>query len=341
MQKWQSGSDLGLENIDRRWKQPIARAPVRLLGVINRLDLAELKSLGAGRNDGVMCGAEVRFVYAALKPPKPGSMPYLNLIVEFVLPCLAKPAFHAYAARWNDLRSLPGPAPGSPYYRSLESLLTATTRYAYAVRLRVSMLDDDVWDVHQYAFQRDGLAPGLLSRQPNAAKVTCDPRSPFSGYVQSNLRQILASQYSIPPPLAAKIERLSVLSPALTLAPLIGGTYSESARYSLSVNSCMGCHGVETGTQFNHLQYRERGDSSRLSNFLAGTSNDVVTNQPWPPGAPPLDCVDGAHGNVRFFNDLVRRHLFLNIALRLAPAAQDAVWRRALDQAGLTALQTH
>ena len=336
MQAWQS--DQGLGGLDLRWKQPITQAPVRLLGVINRLDLAELKSRGVDRNDGAMCGAEVRFVYAALSSLQAG---YLNLIVEFVLPCISKPAFHAYAARWNDLRTLPGPAPGSPYYRSLEWLLTEATGHANCVRLRVSMRNDNVWDVHQFAFQSKGLARQLLFRQPNVGKVSCDPRSLFSGFVQNNLPQILASQYSIPAPLGAQIERLSPILAALTLAPGIGGAYYERARYSLSINSCLGCHGIETGTQFNHLQYRRRGESSRLSNFLAGPSQDVVTDQPWSPGAPPLACVNGTHGDVRFFNDLVRRHLFLNIARRLDPAAPDVVWRRALDTTGLTALQTH
>jgi hypothetical protein len=74
---------VAMDDFDPAWRQrdanySLAKAPVRLLAVVNRVDLGLV-------GNGEVCGAEVRFVYAALpvltaKRAPEGRRPFLSRI---------------------------------------------------------------------------------------------------------------------------------------------------------------------------------------------------------------------------------------------------------------------
>jgi hypothetical protein len=101
-------------------QQKVDNIPLRLLAVANRLDLGRIVSDKNSKAPapiicpkGLICGAELHFVYAgALRPGQQDSSlgdgaPYLNLILEFQLPPLSKKDFQELAWLWIGLYELP------------------------------------------------------------------------------------------------------------------------------------------------------------------------------------------------------------------------------------------
>jgi len=68
------------------------------------------------------------------------------------------------------------------------------------------------------------------------------------------------------------------------------GINNLEARFNLAVNTCNGCHSVETGTTFLQISPRFPGNEASLSGFLTGTT-----------------VFDPFAGVQRSFNDLGRR----------------------------------
>jgi hypothetical protein len=59
------------------------------------------------------------------------------------------------------------------------------------------------------------------------------------------------------------------------------GINNPEARHKFSLNTCDGCHGAETGTEFLHVFPRVVGEQSRISGFLNGiTVEDPTTGEP-------------------------------------------------------------
>jgi hypothetical protein len=59
------------------------------------------------------------------------------------------------------------------------------------------------------------------------------------------------------------------------------GINNPEARHKFSLNTCDGCHGAETGTEFLHVFPRVVGEQSRISGFLNGiTVEDPITGEP-------------------------------------------------------------
>ena len=80
-----------------------------------------------------------------------------------------------------------------------------------------------------------------------------------------------------------------VLNDAFTVwrAP---GINNNEARFHFGLNTCNGCHSIETGTRFLQISPRFPGNEAFLAGFLTGiTVPDPITRQP------------------RTFNDLARR----------------------------------
>jgi hypothetical protein len=79
----------------------------------------------------------------------------------------------------------------------------------------------------------------------------------------------------------------------------------EAARHQFSLNTCNGCHGAETGTDFRHVQQNSTGEAG-LSGFLTGITNTVPLNlstQTIPPNSA---------NPVYIYDDLERRAQILS-----------------------------
>jgi hypothetical protein len=81
------------------------------------------------------------------------------------------------------------------------------------------------------------------------------------------------------------------------------GITNNQARHLVSVNTCNGCHGGETQTQFLHIGPRSATSVAPLSTFMTGkTVRDPVS------------------GQSRTFNDIARRRTDLRNILCQPPA---------------------
>lgn len=332
MKAWIRGRRL----TDPRWQGQLEDSPVRLLGVINRIDLAELS------RDSRFYQAELRFEFAALPHPGPGTD--LNIIAEFVLPSMNKSSFQRYAKAWAGLAALPQAGAGSEYYRQLTTLLNYIQRSKMA-RLRTSSADSGGWAFEQFGFTGNGLVAQFLMRQPNLELMNCvTPDAHLLAFLQDRMWSILASRYDLPRCLSKPRELLGSNPPiALTLPPSVDSRYKERLRFSLSINSCVGCHQSETGAAapFAHLAFREQDKPSRLSNFLTGSTTGNPSVDASSPGPPPVLLECSPHASVYQFNDLLRRDLYLHTVCRLSVSAPDQVWKYMLDTMGLTSFQPH
>jgi hypothetical protein len=97
----------------------------------------------------------------------------------------------------------------------------------------------------------------------------------------------------------------SLLTVPLTPAPVTPppATMRDDALFELALNTCSGCHLMETGTPFAHLDYNSiPGQPAHLSGFLTGIAIPDPRN-------PAI---------VRHFNDLARRAADLSVAANMS-----------------------
>jgi hypothetical protein len=314
-------------------------APVHLLAVVNRMDLAQVAA--APCQQGELRGAELRFVYAAPHEP-PAQDPHdLRLIVEFVLPCLAKNRFKIMAQDWYSLKDEAWSGQSPPYFSKIIPLLSEMTAMAKTVRLRVNGEDGlDTWDTREYEFSPHGIKQVNLDRQlPSFNNSVCQKAiTPIGSFAIKHAREIIASNYIF--------EDENLLTDAGQIAPdlntvltldkhVLTDDQRDDVRFSLSLNSCTACHGSETRTRFHHIHQRQRGTASDLSGFLTGSSDcsasSVTSGVSYCPVNPPLNTNCGVHGSDRNFNDLLRRHLYLDAVRNLSATSPDTDWQRALE----------
>ena len=317
----------------------LERTPVHLLAIVNRADLARIDHAACqnSRQPGSIGGAEVRFVFSGL--PVGTDFSYLDFIVEFVLPCMSKQDFRELASDWSKL------ADGSFDKTALEHVLDRWTRRSVSVRLRTNATTgSNTWDVREFVFTQAELQPHLLEDQfgRSVQLFQCQTASmPMGQFAQANLDQILKSNYDLKN-LATDSATVNAAGIPIVLtldSKLIAGPRLDDARFSLSINSCNGCHGFETGTSFHHVGQRRAGEKSPLSAFLTGSKDGSLSQASYQSVQPP--AADGCHvtANRRQFNDLLRRYHFLTTVGGLKASAGDKEWERAFDAFG--ASETH
>jgi len=274
-------------------KLDLARAPLLLNAIVNRIDLRDLSVGNAG---------EGRFVFGFMGP---GAFPLqATLIMEFTLPASSQADIQAWADAWHGLAT--HPFPSEEYNAALQAItdrITARGAVPTApngsglLRLRTNEIDfgdNKRWELREFNFDAE---TGFLV--PATVKVT--PDLSFNGgpvlssFMTANATDILADRHVVPETFADA----PFLGGAIfnDLQPWFSdGSVDNEVRHHLSLNTCNGCHGGETGAQFGtntaFLQVFPRlpGQEAGLSSFLTGeTTPDPLT------GAP------------RTFNDLARR----------------------------------
>jgi hypothetical protein len=374
-------------------KQRLNTIPLRLLAVTNRLDLARLVVTPGGAPGsincpkGQLCGAEIHFVYSGIIDPDAtgteDSKPYLNLILEFVLPPLSKSEIRKLAWRWVD----PFSRPAEHSAKDLDGLLTdVMQRWSQGPRtsrIRINAHEGN-WTLLQFAVTKQGLIRTPLNQEPNINNVqnTCVAAdSPVGKYVAKNTEAILRSDYDFYQPGAAPnaqdckggmdvpqrcaaildegIKQVLTL-PANLVKPV---QKTDAVRFSLSLNSCTGCHSYETRRYqvgpkggsplepFNQLLYREKGQLSPISAFLGGGGDGRPhLYTAWRVEPPVSPVCGGPAPDAKSYNDLIRRAVFhlvildlpdLDSPFELLDDVLDRIWSTALNRHGLTAWQPH
>jgi hypothetical protein len=262
----------------------LARAPVRLLAIVNRLDLRDLSKGQAG---------EGRFVFGITDSS--GAATQFTMIFEYALPASSTADVLDWAQRWHGLNAL---VPGSAEYNATLEAITErfAGRGADPAGVNGSALNqirtNEValafpWELREFTLSGDGLL------QPDTVKLT--PDSSFMGqailadFVNQNESAILAQRHDVP----VELGGVAFLggSSINNLGPWqADGISNNEARHLFSLNTCNGCHGDETSTVFLQINPREAGATASISGFLDGE-----------------DVADPVDGTVRHFDDLGRR----------------------------------
>jgi hypothetical protein len=266
----------------------LEHAPLRLLAIVNRIDLRHLDKGNAG---------EGRFVFGFLNSS--GSPLEATMMLEYALPATTEADVHAWADAWHALGSLPFP---SEEYNAALTELTAkfTGRGVFPARAGGSALnalrtnevafgDNGSWEMRE--FTSDG--SGIL--RPDTIKLTPDrpsfDRTPaLAAFINANEEAILKEEYDVPLLLDGKPFLAGSVFNDLTSwdASMIS---NPEARHKFALNTCNGCHSSqEANVGFTQISNRSPGHAANLSGFLTGT---VVLDRK-------------LHKN-RVLNDLLRR----------------------------------
>ncbi|MFT3927497.1 MAG: LamG domain-containing protein [Myxococcales bacterium] len=256
-------------------KLDLARAPLRLLAIVNRLDL---KNLAVGK------AGEGRMVFGMLDAS--GNTLEFTVILEYLLPADTEEEFSEWAHGFHALQSLPFPS--EQYNAALQAL---TDRFTMRGALPGAPNDSALidirtneialsfqWQLREFRFSPAGfLQPFTVFQTPDQS-LNFTPL--LASFINENEASILAETHEAP---------LTFQGQAFATGSVFNnidvwgadGINNNEARHKFSLNTCNGCHGGETQTSFLHVFPREVGQESQLSNFLLGeTVFDQFTGEP-------------------------------------------------------------
>lgn len=267
--------DLVLDAWPRRanGKLDLTRAPMRLLAIVNRVDLASGSDAGEGR-----------FVFGVLGPD--GEALQFTIILEYDLP-LSEGSVEAWTQAWHELSAF---APTSSGYKQRLQAITQAFAGADAMPERpngsaISQVRSNEialsvpWELREFKLT----SGGQLRERP----VALTPAGDFlfttrlGRFINQNEEAILAQEHVVPASFEGEPFRGGAI---LNNIDFWGAANVENneARHLFSLNTCNGCHGGETETFFLHVNPREAGDVAALSPFMTGgfTFNDPVSGEP-------------------------------------------------------------
>ena len=272
-------------------------APMRLNGIVNRIDLRKTVS-GTEFHAG-----EGRLVYGILDAN--GGLTQRTIILEYELIADDCQAILNWANRWHTLGQIEGV---KEYNDALAAIVNRfagknaapeRTNGSAILTVRTNdvggMQPEEEWQWREFRMNPD---TGFLSQSTVAMTPAHEHNNTnlLAQFVRQNRPAILNDAFEIPlvfrgtPFLGA--DSVDLANGDEFLLPQYGGPLDLQARHILSLNTCAGCHGNETpsGTGRLHVRPRQIGEEPLLSNFLlGGFVNDPVS------------------GKQRYFNELNRR----------------------------------
>lgn len=262
----------------------LKKAPMRLLAIVNRMDLRNLAAGNAG---------EGRFVFGVTDAA--GNPLSFTVILEYKLPATTLGEAQEWANQWHALGAM---TPGTAAYN--DALQKITDRFAKRgaapakpngsaigqVRTNEIALAGP-WELREFRLNANGqLAQATVAQSPSPSLRTSGR---LARWINANETAILEGRHTVP----LKFEDLpfrggNALTDFSSWNP--PGVRSTEARHLLAVNTCDGCHGGETSTSFLHVSNRGKGQVASLSGFLTG-----------------ITVSDPVSGKSRSFADLARR----------------------------------
>jgi len=285
-------------------KLDLSKAPMRLLAIVNRIDLRDNVVYGPGGNAG-----EGRFVFGVLNRGATGcQVSQFTVILEYGVPIHGCVGIHGWAQQWHHLSTL---TLGSPAYNA--ALQAITDQFAKAgadpSKPNGSALDqlrtDEIalagpWELREFHIESNDhlLHVFKVNQTPDSSLLNS---AAVTSYVNANAASILNNSYSIPElfPGAAPFQGGS----SLNNVDVWRGTpvpANNDARNGFSLGACDSCHGGETSTTFKHIEPRQAGQPTQLSKFLVGNGT---------PAAPSTFTMNDpvVAATPRTYGDLVRR----------------------------------
>lgn len=259
-------------------KLDLAKAPLRLLAITHRLDLADQAAGKAG---------EGRFTFGVLDPM--GNPMEFTVIFEYALTAKNAEETRAWIDAVHALQAIEFPS--AAYNDALQALtdrytergvLPSAPNGSALIDIRtneIALSTDGVWQLREFRLDKESglMAPHPLFQTPDQ---TFNNQAALGRFVNANEKVILTELHEAPlqfedAPFAAAAVFNNI---DFWNAP---GITNPEARHKFSLNTCNGCHGAETGTVFLHIFPRLAGEQSTLSGFLMGTDSfDPITGQP-------------------------------------------------------------
>jgi hypothetical protein len=271
----------------------LAQAPMRLLAIVNRLDLRMNPIYGGS-------SGEARFVFGVIDRNSCQSPAPFTVILEYGVPRSGCTAVHDWARQWHNLGSIalgtpafndalqkitdefarPNAVPGKPNGTALNQLRTNENALGRPWELRQFHLDGTT---HRFV---EAMVDQTAALKFNFTKTLKD-------YIDKNLQAIQSHTYQVPPAFWGQPFRGGN---APNDSPMFWNSTpaasSNDARHLFSQTTCNGCHGLETDTPFAHINNRQTGSPSKLSKFLLGmgtlgapgvhqVTDPVVSKQVW------------------------------------------------------------
>jgi hypothetical protein len=266
------------------------QAPLTLDAIVNRIDIRNLANGSAG---------EGRFVFGVDGP----AFANFNVIVEYNLPAQTQDDVQGWANRWHALSS--HPFPSEEYNAALEEITRSfTDRGSMPSGVNGSALNElrtnefalsgfSEWELRGFVLDpTTGLfAETTVKETPD---ISFNGTSTLGDFINQNAPAIEAeipgaNDNTVP----ATFEGQNFLGGS-SLNPFFQwnapGIVDPEARFHMSTNTCNGCHGPDTNTDFQMVFARSVGQASQLSPFLTGTT-----------------VFDFISGETRTLNDLDRR----------------------------------
>jgi hypothetical protein len=248
------------------------RAPFRLLAIVSRLDL---------RGNAPFTAGEGRFVFNLLNPA--GNPTQYLLILEYGLDakdCTGimswanvwhglgtsafGPVFNARLQKVTDLFTTIGASPGKPNGSAINQVRSDDFFLAAP------------WELRQFTLQPSTTgppAPLLISTVTQTPQNAHQNSALLANFINSGTPTVPLSWLATPFRGGASTHALNFdwdgPPPPCTSTAL-------PARHDFSLNTCNGCHGAETGTIFKHVEPRNPGVQSLLSDFLTGAGPVIV-----------------------------------------------------------------
>lgn len=295
-------------------------SPFRLLGIVLRLDLRGEGGVYGGGEAG-----EGRFVFSLHDGNCNNKSK--TLILEYKVPIAGCTNVRDWAKKWVDLA-------GSANYNDDLAQLTDAFTAAGAnpaapnqsaigqIRTNELLPGSPGWELREFVLPRAGgwMEQTTVKQEP---QIQHNNSSLLANFVNTEWPSLIG-----PPPAQHEITSLynsinflagaapaavlwnvpnSMLTVPTTPSPNTPppATVRDDALFELALNTCSGCHVIETGTPFAHLDYNTPvGQPALLSGFLTG----ITLPDPRNPAIP------------RTFNDLARRAIDLDNAANMSCA---------------------
>lgn len=274
----------------------LARAPFKLLAIVNRVDLRS-DVLAGGNNAG-----EARFVFGLMgqlcEPQQ------FTIILEYGIKRNGCAEVKTWAKEWFDLSAL---EVGSAEYNAALEKITEQFVTAGADpskpngsalnRIRTNEIRlGPSWELREFKLSEQGQFQQVVVAQTPSDSLN---RSQLlADYINENEAELVAQLDVLPMAFQGQsfLAGSSIVGDSVWNSTTGSGIANRQARHIFSLQTCNGCHLGETETPFQHVLPAFFGTEAVLSRFLTG-----------------FDLADPADGTpTRHFGDLERRALDLD-----------------------------
>ncbi|WP_440222594.1 hypothetical protein ACQQ2N_16125 [Dokdonella sp. MW10] len=302
----------------------LEQSPMRLLAIVNRVDLRGNLVYGGGGDAG-----EGRFVFGVMQRDRDGNcseMPF-TVILEYGVPLEGCRDVQAWGRKWHDLDGFV--LGSSTYNAALQDLTDVFTSADAApgkpngsainqIRTNENALDR-LWELREFNVGASSQHLETVSTKLTPHRETYNPfPAPHTStlqadFVNGNAPTILLDGHDVPatflgqPFLTGASLNPSTAPAAAWIHPAI---FDNDARHHFSLNTCDACHGSETATRFLHVFPRSMGTQAALSRFLTGSPGSVTS-----PGT--FTMPDPVSSVPRVYGDLLHRQADLDALVNL------------------------